>query len=622
MQKLIQTYNPIIEFVKDTFAYDIKKFVESNPNIITLGVSAGSALFTFLTGGINAFNANNRIPRRYITDHEDDGGDLRIYYPNILNDDNAQIFISDTFIENNINNKQTTITGGATTITNNNLSVNRALISDSSGKVAVSDITTTQLGYLSDVSNPIGNSITTLQSSITSLQSDKQDTLTTSSDSIITITNNIINSLWKKSNTNIYYNEGSVGIGLSSISSGYNLDIQGSAKISNIESYADYAILTPLLQSLTKRIVFGFDGSKYAKDLVQDIRYNYQGATYDSYQGINKYIGSISVNTGELYIYDDFIRTYPLDTESCSFSFWWYRGPSLIWTGTEYASVVLFRIDQYRINLLYNQRRRVKISYKGYTYLGQNLYKISVEYATNQNDYFIRENDPIAGGQNDWAYSEKLSYFVPDENYFKTPKFLSFNITKTSCTLFINGVQVATNTFTAPNVEFRLEKFYFPQNADYENPNTINQQFRFWGIYMNYNKLYTPNQVASLYRFETNSLLDTLNVTGNIKTNTLTTDTLYLKGETLSIPSSYNQKSLYEQPQEDGKITVQEKSNNRRSLSIDTIEVNTVNNIINNTGNSGFWYYADGNTETIAQIKTISYSELSDIPTSFPPSSH
>jgi hypothetical protein len=609
MQNLIRSYNPVIEFIKDTFAADIKRFVDANPNIITLGVSAASALFTFFTGGVNAFNANNRIPRRYITEWQDTDGDLRIFYPNLLNDDHARIYITETFKTNHIYNKQPTITGGATTITDNNLTANRVLISNGDGKVATSNnIDLVKLSYLNDVISPIG-------ASITSLQNAKQDNLSASSTSIITITNNVINSLWNKSGTSIYYTGGSIGIGTSTITSGYVLDVEGSTEMTNNTSLSDYTLLNPLLSSITKRYVFGFDGSTYAKELIQNIRYDYNGATYDTYQGINKYVGSISVNTGELYIFDDYIRTYPLDTQSCSFSFWWYRGPSLLWTGTEYASVVLFRIDQYRINLLYNQRRRVKISYKALTELGQNLYKISVEYATNQNDYFIRENDAIAGGQNNWAYSEKLSYIVPNENYFKTPKFLSFNITKTSCTLFINGVQVATNTFTAPNVEFRLEKFYFPQNADYENPNTMNQQFRFWGIYMNYNRLYTANEVGCLYRYETDTLTKTLQVNGMLKSTALSVGAIYVNEKIISIPDAYNQKSLYSQPQEINKITIQDKSNSVIALSIDAVEINSTSNLINNSGKAGFLFYPNNQNTTIADFKTLTISDVANLQT-------
>ena len=46
------------------------------------------------------------------------------------------------------NAKQNTITGAATTIASANLTANRALISNGSGKVAVSAVTSTELGYL------------------------------------------------------------------------------------------------------------------------------------------------------------------------------------------------------------------------------------------------------------------------------------------------------------------------------------------------------------------------------------------------------------------------------------------------------------------------------------------
>ena len=50
-----------------------------------------------------------------------------------------------------VNGKQDTITGGASTITSSNLTSNRALVSNGSGKVAISDITSTELGYLNGV---------------------------------------------------------------------------------------------------------------------------------------------------------------------------------------------------------------------------------------------------------------------------------------------------------------------------------------------------------------------------------------------------------------------------------------------------------------------------------------
>ena len=50
---------------------------------------------------------------------------------------------------------QVKITGAATSITSSNLTVNKALISDASGKVAVSSVSSTELGYLSGVTSAV-----------------------------------------------------------------------------------------------------------------------------------------------------------------------------------------------------------------------------------------------------------------------------------------------------------------------------------------------------------------------------------------------------------------------------------------------------------------------------------
>jgi hypothetical protein len=58
-------------------------------------------------------------------------------------------------IQTQLDAKQATITGGASTITSSNLTVSRALESNGSGKVAVSSVTSTELGYLSGVTSAI-----------------------------------------------------------------------------------------------------------------------------------------------------------------------------------------------------------------------------------------------------------------------------------------------------------------------------------------------------------------------------------------------------------------------------------------------------------------------------------
>ena len=58
-------------------------------------------------------------------------------------------------VQTQIDGKQATITGGATTITSSNLTASKALASDASGKVAASSVTSTELGYVSGVTSAI-----------------------------------------------------------------------------------------------------------------------------------------------------------------------------------------------------------------------------------------------------------------------------------------------------------------------------------------------------------------------------------------------------------------------------------------------------------------------------------
>lgn len=54
-----------------------------------------------------------------------------------------------------LQSKQDIITGGASTITDDNLTVNRALVSDGNGKVVVSNVTNTELSYLDGVTSNV-----------------------------------------------------------------------------------------------------------------------------------------------------------------------------------------------------------------------------------------------------------------------------------------------------------------------------------------------------------------------------------------------------------------------------------------------------------------------------------
>ena len=58
-------------------------------------------------------------------------------------------------IQTALTSKQDKVVGGASTITEDNLTASRALVSNSSGKVAVSNVTSTELGYLDGVTSNV-----------------------------------------------------------------------------------------------------------------------------------------------------------------------------------------------------------------------------------------------------------------------------------------------------------------------------------------------------------------------------------------------------------------------------------------------------------------------------------
>ena len=100
IKKAIIAYNPILNFLATEFSDEITDFIQANPNLVTLGVSATSAGAGMLAGGSAQISAERRIPKAYIEDFQNNGGDLRIYYPNLLNSSGGRIYITETFKDN------------------------------------------------------------------------------------------------------------------------------------------------------------------------------------------------------------------------------------------------------------------------------------------------------------------------------------------------------------------------------------------------------------------------------------------------------------------------------------------------------------------------------------------
>ena len=109
--------------------------IETGAQKNTITGVKGNAETTYRTGNVNITATN-------------------IGLGNVDNTSDAEKPIS-TATKTALDGKQATITGAATTITKDNLTANRALISNSSGKVAVSSVTSTELGYLDGVTSNI-----------------------------------------------------------------------------------------------------------------------------------------------------------------------------------------------------------------------------------------------------------------------------------------------------------------------------------------------------------------------------------------------------------------------------------------------------------------------------------
>lgn len=132
-------------------------------------IGAGTSSFS---GSYDDLSNKPTIPTK-VTDLTDAADYATVTSVNAVADDvemlNSEVGTLTTDVDTlktNITSKQNTITGGASTITDNDLTANRALVSNGSGKVAVSAVTATELGYLDGVTSNIQMQIDGLDDSV------------------------------------------------------------------------------------------------------------------------------------------------------------------------------------------------------------------------------------------------------------------------------------------------------------------------------------------------------------------------------------------------------------------------------------------------------------------------
>lgn len=115
-----------------------------------------------ITGGASSITSSNlTVNRALISD-----GSGKVAVSNTTNTELGYVHGVTSAIQTQIDSKQATVTGAATTITGSNLTTNRALISNGSGKVAVATTTSTELGYVHGVTSSIQTQINNLQTAL------------------------------------------------------------------------------------------------------------------------------------------------------------------------------------------------------------------------------------------------------------------------------------------------------------------------------------------------------------------------------------------------------------------------------------------------------------------------
>lgn len=159
-QVALQTTRNILKWLKDQVN---SKLTDANLNDIRSSIAANAAAIATkqntITGAVSPFvTANATASRALVTDA---AGKMAAHTATT----SAQVGYLSTLtgdVQTQLNAKQATVTGAATSVVSADLPASRALISDTTGKIApAGSVSSTQLGYLSGVTSSIQTQLNT-----------------------------------------------------------------------------------------------------------------------------------------------------------------------------------------------------------------------------------------------------------------------------------------------------------------------------------------------------------------------------------------------------------------------------------------------------------------------------
>ena len=151
---------------KCKITYDSKGLVTAGADLIASDIPDLSSTYIAMTlkgatNGVATLDSNKLVPTDMLPKASTTS--FGVVTMDTAISSNSLNPVQNSAIYTALSGKQATITGGASTIVSSNLTANRALISNGSGKVAVSSVTSTELGYLSGVSSNIQTQLNALE---------------------------------------------------------------------------------------------------------------------------------------------------------------------------------------------------------------------------------------------------------------------------------------------------------------------------------------------------------------------------------------------------------------------------------------------------------------------------